>query len=132
MPEFTFCERKRKYNNQKSSFNGINFDSKIESEVYCILAADGNVSKVETHVSYPIKINDTKICNVIVDFRVHFKNGSIELADAKALNGITETSTSKLKFKLIEALYKKKVWILPKQIRLFSSKFLNENIFVIK
>lgn len=99
-----------KYNAQKTTVNGITFDSKKEANYYCelmMLQAGGVVKKFDMQVPYELqpgyrnrqgkKIRPIKY---LADFVVEFKDGHKEVVDVKGFR----TKEYELKKKLL--LYK--------------------------
>lgn len=92
-----------KYRNQKTEYDGILFDSKLEAKRWqglCLLERSGQISGLERQVVFPIEINGVKICKYIADF-VYFENGNRVIEDAKGYS----TPEFKLKAKLMKAIH---------------------------
>lgn len=109
----SFCFSKaQKYNNIKVESGGIVFDSKLELECYYFLQNRFPNSKIEIHKKYVLTAHDKKICMVKPDFVVTHKDGEWEVIDAKT--EATFTTSAKLKYKIFEAEYGKKIQLYPK------------------
>lgn len=93
-----------KYHNKKTEFRGIVYDSKREAryaqELYLRMKA-GEIIKIENQVSFPVVVAGKKICTYIADFRIHYRQGRMEVIDVKGM----KTPVYRLKKKLVEALY---------------------------
>lgn len=103
---------KSKYRNVKTSVDSFVFDSKKEAAYYEQLKMRnkaGEVDSITLQPKFPIVINDKKICSVILDFS--YRNtltGRVHFIDTKGF----QTAVSKLKKKLVEALYQIEVeWV---------------------
>lgn len=100
-----------KYGAIKTEVDGIIFHSKRESEYYRqykILEKAGKLDNLKLQPVFPIIINDQKICKVILDFSFReLPGGKVRFIDCKGL----DTAISRLKRKLVEALYNIKVEI---------------------
>ena len=95
-----------KYGNKKTVVDGINFDSKWESQRYLYLKSlerAGRVRNLELQPRFPIQVNGHKICTYVADFRYEKENKDGEweyiIEDAKGV----ETPEFKLKKKLMKA-----------------------------
>lgn len=100
--------RKNKYGAQKTTVDGITFDSKWEAQRWGELQAmarGGYIIDLERQVKYDIMVNDYKICRYIADFRYKkVDDYGIEeevVEDAKGF----ETADFKLKKKLMKAVF---------------------------
>lgn len=96
-----------KFKAQKTTFMGIKFDSKWESERYAqlhLLSRAGEIENLETQVRFDLIVNDSKICTYVADFTYYEKNKEGEkvfiVEDAKGL----ETAVFRLKKKLMLAI----------------------------
>jgi|TARA_R100001460_G_scaffold102440_1_gene147041 hypothetical protein len=103
-----YSRRKNKYGAQKTTVDGITFDSKWESQRWGELRAmerGGYVKDLERQVKYEIIVNDQKICRYVADFRYKKvdDDGTEEtvVEDAKGF----ETPDFKLKKKLMKAVH---------------------------
>ena len=99
--------KNNKFRAQKTTFMGIKFDSKWESERYAelnLLLRAGEIENLETQVRFDLIVNDSKICTYVADFTYYEKNKEGEkvfiVEDAKGL----ETAVFKLKKKLMLAI----------------------------
>ena len=95
-----------KYGNKKVTVQGINFDSKWESERYLYIKSlerAGRVRNLELQVRFALEVNGQKICTYIADFRYEKENANGDwetiVEDAKGV----ETPEFKLKKKLMKA-----------------------------
>lgn len=55
----------------------------------------------ERQVRFPIFLNDTKICDYVIDFVVRYEDGRVELVEVKGM----QTPIFKLKLKMFRASY---------------------------
>lgn len=104
--------RKAKYNNRKCRYDNITFDSLLEGDRYLVLKeklSQKKIKELQVHPIYPIFINDIRICGVEMDFE-YVEDNKIVFEDVKGFN----TDISKLKRKMFEAYYKRKVRIIKK------------------
>lgn len=100
---------KFKYGNKITYVDGIRFMSKRESIRYGQLKnlqASGVISGLTLQPAFPIVLNGKKICKVIMDFE-YYQNGQRVVEDVKG----KDNATSKLKRKLVEAIYDIKITI---------------------
>ena len=116
--KYVGARSKSKYYSEKVTVGGLKFDSKLELEVYTFLIEHPNIKDVELHAKCDLIVEGKLACKVIPDFKIVLISGAIFFADAKS--NATETDVSKLKFKLFKILYKKKIWILPREKALFT------------
>ena len=96
-------KKNNKYNAQKTTVDGIVFDSKREAARYMelmLLQRAGEISHLELQPKYDCIIDGKKICSYKADFRYFTKNGNI-VEDVKGYI----TPMFKLKKKLVEAIY---------------------------
>jgi len=100
-------KRRNKFNAQKTSYNGILYDSKLEARVAfkidALTKAAGNdrVVNVERQVAYSFDYNGTHICKYVCDFVITFVDGRKEWWDAKGV----EMREGKIKCALMLAFY---------------------------
>jgi hypothetical protein len=102
-----------KYSNQKVTVDGISFDSKKEAARYNELRAmlqAGLIHSLKVHPVFPIVHNETRICDVELDFayttcdkRFPSLQGVRVFEDVKSAG--TNTPMSRLKRKLVEAFH---------------------------
>lgn len=96
--------KRSKYNAQKTTYNGVVFDSKAEAkraqEIDWIIAS-GEVLRVEYQPRFDIVVNEKKIGFYKADFKVYYSDGRVEIEDVKGM----KTPIYKIKKKLVEALY---------------------------
>lgn len=96
--------RRGKYNNKRTVYGGLVYDSKLEAgRAYELdmLKRAGEVIKWDRQIKFPIVINGIKICDYIADFKVWWKNGNVAIEDTKGV----KTDVFRLKQKLILACY---------------------------
>jgi hypothetical protein len=97
-----------KYRNKPTVFDGITYHSKKEADFAATLKiqmhAQGKdkVESWERQIRIPLFVNDRKICDYIVDFRVRYADGRRELVEVKGM----WTDVAKLKRKLFEAIWR--------------------------
>ena len=93
-----------KYKAKKVKLDGYTFDSQAEAKHYWHTLKPklerGEITHLEVHPSYEIKIDGVKICKYIADFR-YFSGQSRIVEDVKGFR----TAVYRLKKKLVEALY---------------------------
>ena len=94
---------KSKYGNKTKIYNGKCYDSIREAnhaeELDWRIKA-GEIKDVIPQFRIPIVVNNIRICNYFVDFRVIMKDGTIQYHEVKGF----ETEVWRLKWKLFEAL----------------------------
>jgi len=93
-----------KYRNQKTTVDGIVFDSKLEAEYYGKLklwVKSGVVLSFERQVVYPFIHNGVKIGSYKSDFDVIWKDSGLKVTDAKGFR----TDLYKWKKKMMLAFY---------------------------
>lgn len=104
-----------KYQAKKTEYNGTLYDSKGEAKLaqnIDLLIKAKEVRGVERQVKIPLYgINRTKICTIVVDFKLTMKDGSVEIWEYKGM----ETIAFKLKYKLFKDNYPDTKYILVKQ-----------------
>lgn len=100
-------KRRNKYNAQKTMFNGILYDSKLEARVAFKLesmrkaAGNDRVTEIERQVTYSFDHNGVHICKYVCDFVITFADGRKEWWDAKGV----EMREGKIKSHLMLAFY---------------------------
>lgn len=101
-------DRKSKYGNIKTEYNGVVFMSKKEANFCMELDLRKKASKdhervvsYEMQVPYKIVVNGKHICKYLADFRVLYADGHTEVIDVKGVR----TNVYSMKKKLVEALY---------------------------
>lgn len=103
--------RTHKYNARRTTVDGISFDSLKEARRYGelkLLEKAGKIVDLKIHPSFPIVIDGKNICVVELDFSysLRYQYSLVEVyEDAKGF----DTAISKLKRKLVEAVYGFKV-----------------------
>ena len=103
MAKNTFT-RKNKFNAVRQTYNGYNYDSKLEAEHAAnldFLLKTGLVTSWERQVKISLDINDIHIANYFIDFKVHFTDGRVEYHEVKGV----ESDLFKLKWRMSKALY---------------------------
>jgi len=103
-----------KYGAVRTRVDGVYFDSKAEAARYNVLklmrAAD-LITKLETHPSFIIEVNNIKICVVELDFKYFdLKRGEYVYEDVKG----KDNPLSAFKRKLVEAIHGIKVEVIKK------------------
>jgi len=100
---------KSKYNNKKTEYNGVLYDSKKEAAYakrleYLKHAKElsERVTQVTRQVPYRITVSNKYIATYFADFLVKYGDGRSEVIDVKGLR----TPIYRLKKKLVEAIYK--------------------------
>jgi len=104
---------KNKYRNTKNTFLGERFDSLLERDRWIFLKQcekDGLITELKRQERIPLYCNEKHICDYIADF-VYTQNGEEKVTDCKGIL----TDVFKLKAKLYEANYGKKITIIKKQ-----------------
>lgn len=100
--------KKNKFGARKVEYDGRIFDSAKEAkradELWMMKLA-GEVTKVEYQVPFECIVNGKKICKYVADFRVTYKDGTVEIEDVKGYKKGAAYGYFKLKKKLVEALH---------------------------
>ena len=99
-----------KYNAKKVVYNGITFDSKREYERYLLLLDDmrsGYIKDLDVHPKFELYVEDQLICSYKPDFvYTDIRNKTLKCVVEDVKGGkATQTSTWRLKWKLMQALY---------------------------
>lgn len=103
----THAAGRNKFNAQKTSYNGVLYDSKKEAEyaakfdVLRKAAGKDKVVKVERQVPFSFDHNGVHICKYILDFKLTMGDGRIRYLDIKGF----ETREFSIKRKLLKAFY---------------------------
>jgi len=71
------------------------------------LVKAGQVVRWERQVKWPLIVNGEKVCSMIPDFRVWYRDGHFELHEVKGM----KTAIYKLKRKLFAALHPKVAYV---------------------
>jgi 7-keto-8-aminopelargonate synthetase-like enzyme len=104
-------KRANKYNAKRVQVDGIWFDSKKEAARWAqlrLMQAAGLIANLIHHPEYPIEVNDIRICVVELDFTYDdFRKNCAVHEDVKSAP--TKTPLSRLKHRLVEAVYGLKV-----------------------
>lgn len=95
------------------------FDSKIEYKRFCelkLMQKTGRISNLETQVCFPLKVNGVKIFprGYYADF-MYTRDGKKIVEDVKPMRDEAITEISKVKIKLVGALYGIKVDIIQRR-----------------
>lgn len=102
---------RNKFNAQKTSYNGVMYDSKVEAayaaKLDILRKAPGaeRVVNVERQVKFPFDYNGKHICSYQADFVITYADGRKEYHEVKGF----ETRESVIKRKLMDAFYGIKV-----------------------
>ena len=102
-----YFHKKNKYSNVRQTYNGHNYDSKMEAEVANKLdimkkaIGKDKVKGWERQYKISLDVNGIHIANYFIDFMVIFYDGRKEFWEVKGM----ETDLWKLKWKLTKALY---------------------------
>ena len=104
-----------KYGNKKITVDGIEFDSVLEARYYNYLkgeVASGRVARFDMQVPYTLVRgyinpvgNKVEPVTYILDFLVHYTNGTTAHIDIKVLETITEV------FKIKRKLFELQFWV---------------------
>ena len=101
-------DRRSKYGNLKTEYNGTVFHSKKEAEYAQRLdfmkratSLRDRVTSYDMQVPFQVIMNGKKICRYIADFKVQYADGHEEIIDVKGVR----TQMYSLKKKLVEAQY---------------------------
>lgn len=101
-------EKKSKYGNRRTEYNGRMFDSALEARhareldlLRRMKDPKERVTDVQYQVRYPMVIKGQKICTYIADFVVTYADKRVEVVDAKGVL----TDVYKLKKKLMKVLH---------------------------
>ena len=109
--------RRNKYNAKGVRIDDIYFPSTLEANRYKdlkLLAQAGEIDSLNIHPRYPIVIKDQHICFVVLDFSYHDqKTNQWIYEDSKG----RDLSESKLRRKLFEVMYNRKVLVTGKAKR---------------
>jgi hypothetical protein len=103
-----FYHKRNKYRNVRQTYNGHNYDSKMEAEVaHKLDLMKKNIDKTnrvknwERQYKISLDINGVHIANYFIDFMVEFVDGRKEFWEVKGM----ETDLWKLKWKMTKALF---------------------------
>lgn len=104
-------KKRSKYNignKSERTLGGVTYMSKLEMDYRKHLnlltkatELKNRVTNIEEQVPYECIVNGKKVCKYLLDFRVTYGNGEIELIDIKGVI----TPIYRIKKKLVEALY---------------------------
>ena len=103
-PEVTKKSKHNKYGAVKTLYKGVTYDSKKEADEAKWIDSEiryGRIASVERQIRIRCEINDTKICDYIIDFIITYPDGVKEYIDVKGMR----TPVFNLKKKLVEALH---------------------------
>ena len=96
-------QNRNKYKAIKQKFNGRTYHSKKEAAYAAKLEWRLKAGEIAEYIpQHPLRlyVNEKKICNYFIDFKVIYPDGSVELIEVKGF----ETPRFKLVWKLTEAL----------------------------
>ena len=119
MAKVTSWKRGNKFNNVKQTYNGHNYDSKLEAEhAYNLdlLIDMGVVNTWNRQVKISLDLNGIHICNYFIDFEVFFNDGRKEYHEVKG----AETDLWRFKWRFAKALYQDYNFVLLKQAQVKS------------
>ena len=106
-----FQRYQSKYSNIRREYDGITYHSGKEAayarELDLRIKA-GEIWRWERQKKISLDIGEYHICNYFIDFVVHHKDGTVEYVEVKGF----ETEVWRLKWKLFEALYSGKGYVL--------------------
>jgi hypothetical protein len=100
---------RNKYNNRRTTIDGITFSSAREAKRYCelkILQRVGKITDLQLQPRFPIVIGDQKVCTYVGDFSYREQHapdlaGPVVIEDAKGVR----TDIYKLKKRLMRAVH---------------------------
>jgi len=103
------CRKPNKYRAVTTTLDNIRFPSKREAERYALLKLReriGEIANLELQPLYKVVVDGEHICDVRMDFRyIDRARNCVVVEDAKG----RDNPLSRLKRKLVEAIYKVKV-----------------------
>ena len=103
LPErFGTKKKKPKYNNSPKIYNGIKYHSTGEADFAKQLdwrKKQGEIKKWEPQWPFPLESNGESLGNYLIDFKVEYSDGRIELIEYKGF----ETALWKFKWKMANA-----------------------------
>jgi len=98
-------KKSHKYRAKPTTIDGIRFASKKESERYALLKTwekDGAIRDLELQPTFPIYINNKKVCLYVADFSYRdAETGHKHVEDVKGY----KTDVYRLKKRLVEAYF---------------------------
>lgn len=101
-------DRRSKYGNLKTEYNGTIFMSKKEAQYATLLDSLKKASKFservvcyQMQVPFQVELNGKKICKYLLDFKVVYGDGRVEHVDVKGVR----TGVYRIKKKLVEAQF---------------------------
>jgi hypothetical protein len=92
-----------KYGAKPDERDGEKFDSRAEAERYdelCLLQRAGEITRLETHPTYALRVNGIDVCRYVADFR-YLRDGHVVVEDVKGVR----TDVYKLKARLMQAIH---------------------------
>ena len=92
-----------KYGAVKQTFNGRSYHSKKEAayaQQLHLRKLAGEITEILPQYPLRLYVNEKKICNYFIDFKITLADGTVELIEVKGF----ETDVWRLKWKLTEAL----------------------------
>ena len=105
-----------KYGNKRVQCRGMTFDSILERDRWIVLEkrkAEGKIVNLRRQVNYPLVVNDHLICTLRVD-HVYADPESPDMPIEEDPKGVI-TDVARIKHKLFEALYGRKIKIIKKE-----------------
>jgi hypothetical protein len=96
-------QNRNKYKAIKQKFGGRTYHSKKEAQYAAELEWRLKAGEIVEYIpQYPLRlyVNEKKICNYFIDFKVIYPDDTVELVEVKGF----ETALWRLKWKLTEAL----------------------------
>lgn len=97
-------EKKAKYHNKSTVYNGVYYHSQFESNYAAqldFLVKSKEIKSWERQVKLDLKVNGYHITNYYIDFIVHHFDGSREFIECKGY----ETGEWKMKWTILEATF---------------------------
>lgn len=101
--KITRSQSKSKYNNIKTLYNGVLYDSKKEAERardLDLLVSAGRVTNLQRQIRIPLMVNNVKIGSYVADFC--YKDNYLGKDIIEDVKGV-QTAVFKLKKKILEA-----------------------------
>lgn len=92
-----------KYGAVKQTFNGRSYHSKKEAayaQQLHLRQLAGEITEILPQYPLRLYVNEKKICNYLIDFKITLADNTVELIEVKGF----ETDVWRLKWKLTEAL----------------------------
>jgi len=108
-----FKRQGNKFNATKQTYNGYNYDSKKEAsyaEQLDWMVKAGEIKEWSRQAKIDCTVNGKHVCNYFIDFEVTLPDGRIEFHEVKGF----ETDVWRLKWKLSQAVYPDRTFVLVK------------------